>query len=60
MKVKEFLSVLNMQVKYKVTDRRTKEELKLTLDSGRINHEVIDRIIYMVFQEDNTLNITVY
>lgn len=60
MKVKDFLSVLNMQVKYKVTDRRTKEELKLTLDSGRINHEVIDRIIYMVFQEDNTLNITVH
>lgn len=60
MKVKDFLSVLNMQVKYKVTDRRTKEELKLTLDNGRVNHETIDKIIYMVFQENNTLNITVY
>lgn len=60
MKVKEFLSVLNMQVKYKVTDRRTKEELKLTLDNGRVNHETIDRTVYMVFQEDDTLNIAVY
>ena len=60
MKVKEFLSVLNMQVKYKVTDRRTKEELELTLDNGRINHETIDKIIYIVFQENDALNITVY
>lgn len=58
--VKDFLSVLNMQVKYKVIDRRTKEELKLTLGNGRVNHETIDRTIYMVFQEDDTLNITVY
>ena len=58
--VKDFLSVLNMQVKYKVIDRRTKEELKLTLDNGIVNHETIDRTIYMVFQEDDTLNITVY
>lgn len=58
--VKDFLNVLNMQVKYKVTDRRTKEELKLTLDNGRVNHETIDRNVYMVFQEDDTLNITVY
>ena len=58
--VKDFLNVLNMQVKFKITDRRTKEELKLTLDNGRVNHETIDRTIYMVFQEDNTLNIAVY
>lgn len=60
MTVKDFLSVLNMQVKYKVTDRRTKEELKLALDNGRINHETLGRNIYMVFQENDTLNITVY
>lgn len=34
MKVKDFLSVLNIQVKYKVTDRRTKEELKLNFISN--------------------------
>ena len=60
MTVKDFLNVLNMRVKYKVTDRRTKEELKLSLDNGRINHEALDRNIYMVFQENDTLNITVY
>lgn len=60
MTVKDFLNVLNMRVKYKVTDRRTKEELKLSLDNGRRNHEALDRNIYMVFQENDTLNITVY
>ena len=58
--VKDFLNVLNMQVKYKITDRRSKDELKLTLDNGRMNHETLDRNIYMVFQENDTLNITVY
>ena len=60
MKVKEFLSVLNIQVKYKITDRRTKEELKISFGNGRINHETIDKTIYMVFQENDILNIAVY
>lgn len=61
MKVKEFLNVLNMQVKYKVTDRRRKEEINLYTENGKVNHEALEKVIYMVFQEnDGTLNITTY
>ena len=61
MKVKEFLNVLNMQVKYKVTDRRSKEEINLYTENGKVNNEALEKVIYMVFQEnDGTLNITTY
>lgn len=60
MELKEFLNVLNMLVKYKVTDRNTRKDVILQ-ENGRPIKEVMQRKIYMVFQEaDGTLNITLY
>lgn len=60
MKLYEFLSIINMRVKYRVTDRNTRETVTLR-KNGRSIIEVLDRKIYMVFQDDDgTLNITLY
>lgn len=57
MTLKEFLGIINMQVRYKVTDRRTRESAKASLE----DNEILERKIYMVFQdEDGTLNICLY
>lgn len=57
MTLKEFLDIINMQVRYRVTDRMTGESIKVS----RKDKELMKRIIYMVFQdEDGTLNICLY
>jgi hypothetical protein len=49
-----------MRVKYRVTDRNTRETVTLQ-KNGRPIKEVLDKEIYMVFQDDDgTLNITLY
>ena len=64
--VKEFLSVLNMQVKYQVADRRDNTVFYSTERESiyNINKEVwLDKNIYMVFPlKDNNkiLDIRVY
>lgn len=53
MKLRDFLKVLNLQVKYIVTDKFSHEKVEVK--------ENKDHIIYMVFQEeDGTLNIVIY
>lgn len=53
--LKDFLNIINMQVRYRVTDRFTKQSVKVS------SKEVLNRKIYMVFQyEDGTLNICLY
>lgn len=60
MKLYDFLNIMNMRVKYRVTDRNTMETVTLR-KNGRPIKEVMDRKIYMVFQDDDgTLNITLY
>lgn len=60
MELMKFLELLNMRVKYRVTDRNTMETVTLR-KNGRPIKEVMDRKIYMVFQDnDGTLNITLY
>ncbi len=60
MKLYEFLNIINMRVKYRVTDRNTMETVTLR-KNGRPIKEVMDRKIYMIFQDDDgTLNITLY
>lgn len=60
MELMKFLELLNMRVKYRVTDRNTMETVTLR-KNGRPIKEVMDRKIYMVFQDDDgTLNITLY
>lgn len=55
MALKDFLNIINMQVHYRVTDRFTRESIKVS------SKEVLNRKIYMVFQdEDGTLNICLY
>ena len=59
MTLKEFLSVLNIQVKYRVIDRFNKKRVKLK--PYREDKETYDRKIYMVFQRyDGTLEIHLY
>lgn len=60
MKLKELLKVMNYQVRYKVTDRRTNEEVALSR-GGKIDNDALARDVYMVYQEsDGTLNIALY
>ena len=57
MTLKEFLNIINMQVRYRVTDRMTREAVKVSVK----DKETLKRKIYMVFQdEDGTLNICLY
>lgn len=59
MTLKEFLSVLNIQVKYRVIDRFNKKRVELK--PYREDKETYDRKIYMVFQAyDGTLEIHLY
>ena len=59
MTLKEFLSVLNIQVKYRVIDRFNKKRVELK--PYREDKETYNRKIYMVFQEyDGTLEIHLY
>ena len=59
MTLKEFLSVLNIQVKYRVIDRFNKNRVELK--PYREDKETYDRKIYMVFQDhDGTLEIHLY
>ena len=59
MTLKEFLSVLNIQVKYRVIDRFNKKRVELK--PYREDKEIYNRKIYMVFQEhDGTLEIHLY
>lgn len=57
MTLKEFLSIINMQVRYRVTDRITRESVEVSAE----DEETLKRKIYIVFQdEDGTLNICLY
>ena len=59
MTLKEFLSVLNIQVKYRVIDRFNKKRVELK--PYREDKKTYNRKIYMVFQEyDGTLEIHLY
>ena len=59
MTLKEFLSVLNIQVKYRVIDRFNKKRVELK--PYREDKETYNRKIYMVFQRyDGTLEIHLY
>ena len=59
MTLKEFLSVLNIQVKYRVIDKFNKKRVELK--PYREDKETYDRKIYMVFQKYNkTLEIHLY
>ena len=59
MTLKEFLSVLNIQVKYRVIDRFNKKRVELK--PYREDKETYDRKIYMVVQgDDGTLEIHLY
>ena len=59
MTLKEFLSVLNVQVKYRVIDRFNKKRVELK--SYREDKETYNRKIYMVFQsDDGTLEIYLF
>ena len=57
MTLKDFLKVINARVRYRVTDRMTRECVKLPTK----DKVVLKRKIYMVFQDDDgTLNICLY
>ena len=59
MTLKEFLSVLNIRVKYRVFDKFSRNEIELK--PYREDKETYDRKIYMVFQGyDGTLEIHLY
>ena len=59
MTLKEFLSVLNIQVKYRVIEKLKKKRIALRPYRG--SKETYDRKIYMVFQGyDGTLEIHLY
>lgn len=63
MKLKDFLSVLNMQIEYVVTDKYTKEEIDIKSMNRAERRNVLERTIYMVFPhsyKDNILNIYIY
>lgn len=57
MTLKEFLSIINMQVRYRVTDRITRESVEVSAE----DEDTLKRKIYIIFQdEDGTLNICLY
>ena len=59
MTLKEFLSVLNIQVKYRVIDRFNKKRVELK--PYQEDKETYNRKIYMVFQsDDGTLEIYLF
>ena len=59
MTLKEFLSVLNIQVRYRVIDRFNKKRVELK--PYREDKETYNRKIYMVFKGcDGTLEIHLY
>jgi hypothetical protein len=65
MKVKEFLDVLNMQVKYKIVDKYTREIYYNTEIYKRNidKKELFEKNIYMVFpskEDDSILDIRVF
>jgi lipopolysaccharide biosynthesis protein len=65
MKVKEFLDVLNMQVKYKIVDKYTREIYYNTeIYKRNIDiKELFEKNIYMVFpskEDDSILDIRVF
>ena len=65
MKVKEFLDVLNMQVKYKIVDRDTREIYYNTETNKRTidRKELFEKNIYMIFpskEDDSILDIRVF
>lgn len=45
MTLKEFLGIINMQVRYKVTDRRTRESAKASLE----DNEILERAMEINF-----------
>ena len=63
MKLRELLKVLNMQIRYKVTDRNTQKEVE-TCTNGKPDIEAMQRRVYMVFQENDDkgayLNISLF
>ena len=59
MTLKEFLSVLNIQVNYRVIDRFNKKRVELK--PYQEDKETYNRKIYMVFQlDDGTLEIYLF
>jgi lipopolysaccharide biosynthesis protein len=65
MKVKEFLNVLNMEVKYKIVDKYTREIYYNTeIYKRNIDiKELFEKNIYMVFpskEDDSILDIRVF
>lgn len=58
MTLRDFFSVLNFRVKYKVIDRFTHESIEF---DSKIDKKIFDRKIYMVFQsDDGTLEIYLF
>lgn len=65
MKVKEFLDVLNMQIKYKIVDKYTREIYYNTETNKRTidRKELFEKNIYMIFpskEDDSILDIRVF
>ena len=61
MTLRDFFSVLNFKVKYKVIDRFTNEVIEFPKNNRRHLDLNWDRKIYMVFQsDDGTLEIYLY
>lgn len=59
MTLKEFLSVLNIRVKYRVFDKFSRNEIELK--PYREDKDTYSRTIYMVYQENNgTLDIHLF
>ena len=57
MTVRDFLRIANNHVKWRLTDRFTREDIDIKENQS----EVLDRKIYMFFQdEDGTLNISLF
>lgn len=56
MRLYEFFNVINIRVKYRITDRVTNESIK-----SICNVDTLSRKIYMIFQDDDgTLNINLF
>lgn len=50
----DLLNILNCQIKYRVTDKYTREPIKLLFK----DKDILKRNVYMIFQDyDGTLNI---
>lgn len=57
MRLYEFFNVINIRVKYRITDRVTKESIKTSI----YDKNTLNRKIYMIFQDDDgTLNISLF